>query len=196
MWDTWNKGKNLTLKKNPHYWRKDDSGQQLPYLDSVTWTVVPDDNTRGLQIKGGQAQINENPPYSSLDQFKGDPTAAVVLFPSTRTDYILMNEKRDFFADVNVRRAVSYAIDREGLIKTVLYGNGTPANSLFMPTVPVLRQGHPGPDLRHGQGQVGAGGVEVRQRIHLHLLGQLRRLDGRGHRAGAAGGAARNSASP
>jgi peptide/nickel transport system substrate-binding protein len=144
MWDTWNKGKNLTLKKNPHYWRKDDSGQQLPYLDSVTWTVAPDDNSRGLQIKGGQAQINENPPYSSLDQFKGDPTAAVVLFPSTRTDYILMNEKRDFFADVNVRRAVSYAIDREGLIKTLLYGNGTPANSLFMPTVPYYDKDTPG----------------------------------------------------
>ena len=100
MWDTWSKGKSIKLKKNPNYWRKDSTGQQLPYLDSVTWTVVPDDNTRGLQIKGGQAQVNENPPYSSLDQFKDDPAAAVVLFPSTRTDYILMNEKRAFFADV------------------------------------------------------------------------------------------------
>ena len=144
MWDNWSKGKSITLKKNPHHWRKDASGQQLPYLDSVTWTVVPDDNTRGLQVKGGQAQINENPPYSSLDQFKGDPSAAVVLFPSTRTDYILMNEKRDFFADVNVRRAVSYSIDREGLIKTLLYGNGTPANSLFMPTVPYYDKNTPG----------------------------------------------------
>lgn len=144
MWDTWNKGTSLTLKKNPNYWRKDDSGQQLPYLDSVTWSVIPDDNTRGLQMKGGQAQISENPPYSSLDQFKGDAVVEVVLFPSTRTDYILMNQKHDFFADAHVRRAVSYSIDREGLNKALLYGHGTPANSLFMPTVPFYDKDTPG----------------------------------------------------
>ncbi|HEY8302039.1 MAG TPA: ABC transporter substrate-binding protein, partial [Jatrophihabitans sp.] len=144
MWDTWSTGKSITLKKNPNYWRKDSTGQQLPYLESVTWTVVPDDNTRGLQVKGGQAQINENPPYSSLDQFKGDPAAAVVLFPSTRTDYILMNEKRAPYDDVHVRRAVSYAIDREALIKTVLFGHGTAANSLLMPTVPYYDKNTPG----------------------------------------------------
>ncbi|MBN9608267.1 MAG: ABC transporter substrate-binding protein [Actinobacteria bacterium] len=144
VWGNWDKGKSLTLKKNAKYWRKDAAGQQLPYLDSVTWTVVPDDNTRGLQMKGGQAEIDENPPYSSLDQFKGDPAVDVVLFPSTRTDYIMMNEKREYFADVNVRRAVSYAIDREGLNKTLLYGNGTPANSVLMPTVPFYDKNTPG----------------------------------------------------
>ena len=119
----------------------------------------------------------------------------MVLFPSTRTDYILMNEKRDFFADANVRRAVSYAIDREGLIKTLLYGNGTPANSLFMPTVPYYDKNTPGQTFDMDKAKAGAGGIQVRQRLHLHLLGQLRRLHRRGHRPGAAGLAARNSAS-
>jgi peptide/nickel transport system substrate-binding protein len=143
-WDTWSKGKSLKLVKNTNYWRKDAQGAALPFLDSVTWQVVPDDNTRNIMIQGNQAQLNENPPFSSIDSFKGQPNASVTLFPSTRTDYILMNEKRPFFADVNVRKAISYAIDRESLIKSVLFGHGTAANSLFMPTVPYYDKSTPG----------------------------------------------------
>ncbi|HEY8302769.1 MAG TPA: ABC transporter substrate-binding protein, partial [Jatrophihabitans sp.] len=108
QWDSWDKGSKLKLKKNPDYWRAG-----LPYLDSVTWQVVPDDNTRNVMLQGSQAQINENPPLSTIDQIKSTQGTTVTLFPSTRTDYILMNEKRAPYDDVHVRRAVSYAIDRE-----------------------------------------------------------------------------------
>ena len=139
VWDTWKKGSKLTFKKNTKYWRKG-----LPYLDSVSWQVVPDDNTRNVMIQGNTAQINENPPFSTIDQLKGVQGVAVTLFPSTRTDYILMNEKRAPYDDVHVRRAISYAIDREALVKTVLFGNGTPANSLLTPTVPYYDKATPG----------------------------------------------------
>ena len=36
MWDHWDKGNELVLKKNPNYWQ-----EGKPYLDSVTWTVGP-----------------------------------------------------------------------------------------------------------------------------------------------------------
>ncbi len=55
-WDYWHKGQAVKLVKNPHYWQPG-----LPYLNSVTWTDVPSDNTRQLQIQGGQAQIDQFP---------------------------------------------------------------------------------------------------------------------------------------
>jgi peptide/nickel transport system substrate-binding protein len=139
VWDHWNKGTELELKKNPGYW---DAGK--PSIDSVTWKVVPDDNARNLQIQGGQAQINENPPFSSIQQLQGQPGVKVQLFPSTKTDYILMNQKEKPFDDVHVRRAISYAIDRQALVKTLLFGNGTPANSFLMPNVPFYDAKTPG----------------------------------------------------
>jgi peptide/nickel transport system substrate-binding protein len=139
VWDHWNKGTELELKKNPTYW---DTGK--PKLDSVTWKVVPDDNSRNVQIQGGQAQINENPPFSSVQQLQGQPGVKVELFPSTKTDYVLMNENEKPFDDVHVRRAISYAIDREALVKTLLFGNGTPANSFLMPNVPFYDAKTPG----------------------------------------------------
>ena len=139
VWDHWNKGSDLKLVKNPKYWV---AGK--PSLDSVTWRVVPDDNSRNLQIQGGQAQINESPPFSSIDQLKGQPGVKVTLFPSTRTDYILMNETKKPYDDVHVRRAISYAIDRQALVRTLLFGNGTPANSFLMPNVAFYDKSTPG----------------------------------------------------
>ena len=79
-----------------------------------------------MQIQGGEAQINETPPFSTIEQLKSTPNVKVDLFPSTRTDYVLMNQNQKPFDDLNVRRAISYAIDRESLVKSVLFGNGTP----------------------------------------------------------------------
>ncbi|MDT4924929.1 MAG: peptide/nickel transport system substrate-binding protein [Pseudonocardiales bacterium] len=138
-WSSWQKGSKLTLTKNTNYWRAG-----LPYLDSVAWQVVPDDNTRNVMIQGNTAQINENPPLATVAQLESASGVTVTLFPSTRTDYILMNEKFAPFADVHVRRAISYAIDRESLVKTVLFGHSTVANSLFMPTVPYYDKNTPG----------------------------------------------------
>lgn len=138
-WDHWTKGSELKLVKNPGYW---EAGK--PALDSVTWKLVPDDNSRNLQLQGGQAQINEAPPFSSIEQLKGQPGVKVNLFPSTRTDYILMNQNVKPYNDVHVRRAISYAIDRSALIKTLLFGNGTPANSFLMPNVPYYDKNTPG----------------------------------------------------
>jgi peptide/nickel transport system substrate-binding protein len=139
MWGSWSKGSSLTLKKNPHYWQPGK-----PALDSVTWLVVPDDNSRNLMIQGGQADINENPPFSTLDQLRAAGGVKVEVFPSTRTDYVMMNHHKKPYDDVHVRRAISYAIDRESLVKSVLYGNGKAADSVFMPTVPYYDANSPG----------------------------------------------------
>jgi len=129
--DYWHKGSALKLVANTDYWQPGK-----PYLNSVTWTDVPDDNTRQLQVTSGQAQIDQFPAWSTVSSLKSNPSVALSLFPSTETNYLAFNEHVKPFQDVNVRRAISYAINREALVKAVLFGNGTAANSLFPPQVP------------------------------------------------------------
>lgn len=131
VWDSWTKGQSVKLTKNPHYWQ---SGK--PYLNSITWTVVPDANTRKLQLQGGQIDIDDTPDWSSVASLKSASGVKVTTFPSTQLDYIAFNEQRKPFQDVHVRRAISYAIDRQAMVKAVLYGNGTAANSLLSPGTP------------------------------------------------------------
>ena len=138
-WDFWHKGSALKLVRNPNYWEKGK-----PYLNSVTWTDVPSDNTRQLQLKGGQAQIDEFPAWSTVGSLKTTPDVTMNLFNSTRTDYLAFNELRKPFQDVHVRRAISLAVNRAALVKAVLFGNGKPANSLFPPQVPYYDPNTPG----------------------------------------------------
>jgi peptide/nickel transport system substrate-binding protein len=138
-WDYWHKGQGLKLVKNTFYWQKG-----LPYLNSVTWTDVPSDNTRELQIKGGQAQIDQFPSWSTVSTLKTTPGVTMDLFNSTETNYLAFNENVKPFQDVHVREAISLAVDRSAIIKAVLFGNGKPANSLFPPQVPYYDPTTPG----------------------------------------------------
>jgi peptide/nickel transport system substrate-binding protein len=134
-WDYWHKGSALKLVRNPYYWQPGK-----PYLNSVTWTDVPSDNTRELQLKGSQAQIDEFPAWSTVASLKSTPGVTMDLFNSTRTDYLSFNEQRKPFQDVHVRRAISLAVNRAALVRAVLFGNGSPANSFMPPQVPYYQQ--------------------------------------------------------
>jgi peptide/nickel transport system substrate-binding protein len=139
MWDKRVVGHSVTLKRNPYYWQKGK-----PYLDGVTWTYVSDENTRELQLRGGQIQVDEFPPFNSISKLKKAPGIKMTLFNSTRTDYFLMNEQYPPLKDRHVRRALSMAIDRAAIVKSVLFGYGEPANSLLPPQVPFYDKNTPG----------------------------------------------------
>lgn len=131
VWGGWKKGQSLSVKANPAYWQ---AGK--PYLDGVTWTVVADASTRKLQVQGGQIDIDDTPDWSSLASLKSTSGVKAVTYPSTQLDYIAFNQKRAPFDDVHVRRAISMVIDREAMVKAVLFGNGQPAYSLLSPGTP------------------------------------------------------------
>jgi len=139
-WGDWKKGQYLKLLKNDNYWQ-----DGLPYLDSLTWNVVPDANTRKLQLQGGQIDVMETPDWSSFDSLKSTPGVVAYEFPSTQIDYVAFNQTRPPFDDVHVRRAIAMAIDREALVKAVLFGHGTVANSLLSPGTPYYDANTKGP---------------------------------------------------
>jgi peptide/nickel transport system substrate-binding protein len=131
MWDKRVVGQSVSLKRNPFYWQKGK-----PYLDGVTWMFVTDENTRELQLRGGQIQVDEFPPFNSIDKLKKTSGITMSLFASTRTDYLDMNELYPPLKDRHVRRAISYVIDRTAIVKSILFGYGSPANSQLPPQVP------------------------------------------------------------
>jgi peptide/nickel transport system substrate-binding protein len=142
VWDSWTKGQSVKLTKNATYWQ---AGK--PTLDSVTWTVVPDANTRKLQLQGGQIDINDTPDWSSFASLKDAEGVEAVTFPSTQIDYLAFNQQRAPFDDEHVRRAIAYAIDRESLVDAVLFGNGETADSLLSPGTPYYDGDSGAPEL-------------------------------------------------
>jgi peptide/nickel transport system substrate-binding protein len=129
MLKRWEHGKSVHLVRNPHYWQ---AGR--PYLDSVDFNAVADDNTRILQLRGNQANVIDSPPFSQLDSLKSAGNQ-VVLSEPVAVQYIAMNHKRPYFGDVHVRRAISMAVDKKAIVEGALFGYGAPATSYIAPWV-------------------------------------------------------------
>ena len=118
------RGSHLTLERNPNYW---ESGK--PRVDSVRFDFATDSNSRLLSLKGGQAQIADGIPFSQVNALKASKdltlqTAKVPLFVG-----LWLNHKRAPLADLDVRQAMQYALDRNEINRAIFRGVGTIPNS-------------------------------------------------------------------
>jgi peptide/nickel transport system substrate-binding protein len=125
---SWIRGQSLKLVRNPYYWQPGK-----PYLNSVTYNAVSDASTRVVQLKGGQAQIIEAA-FAQLSSLRS-AGYQLGLFPSTRIDYVTMNELFKPFSDPRVRLAISEALNTRAIMQAVFFGHGQAANSPLMPAV-------------------------------------------------------------
>lgn len=124
---TWKRGQYIRLQKDPNYW----NARKYP-MKFVEYRLIPNDNTRLLQTKAGQLDVDNGLPFNQIASVQSGGQARVRIDQSTRTLYIVPNHQVKQFADVNVRQAINHAIDRAGLVKAVLFGRGVPASS-FLP---------------------------------------------------------------
>jgi peptide/nickel transport system substrate-binding protein len=124
------KGGNVTLERNPHYWQPGK-----PYLDTVNFIYINDDNQRVLQLKGDQVEVISAVPATQVAALKADPSLVLKAFGSWAVDLLFFNEKVPMFADRHVRRAISYALNIEAIAKATTYGTAAPGNSFFPPSL-------------------------------------------------------------
>ena len=127
--DSWQKGEQIVLKKNPYYWEKDSAGNQLPYLDQVNLILLTDDNTRMLKLQAGEIDTALDVPYNQIQPLSQDPNLIISATPLYGITSVALNQAKPEFADVKVRQAMNYAIDREAMVQTALFGYGRAACS-------------------------------------------------------------------
>ncbi len=124
MFDSWDKGSQMVLKKNPTYW---DEGK--PYLDEVVFKVLTDSNARLLQLQGGELDIATDVPFNQIEPLSANPDFNLVPDAVAKIVYMGFNLKREFAQDKNLRQACNYAVDKDLIVTNVLFGAGAPATT-------------------------------------------------------------------
>lgn len=124
-------GSNYVLERRDDYWNVD----AYPY-ETIEVTVLAD-RTAGLnallsgQVDFATVQANE------LGQVQSSGKFNVVEVEGTSTAYLNLADrdgtKIEALGDVNVRRAINYAFDREGIVEKLMFGSGVPAVQPFSP---------------------------------------------------------------
>ena len=130
-------GSTLLLQRNPHYWKKDSSGRQLPYLDSIRLDIQANRDVEMLRFKRGELDLINVIDSDYFDRLAA--TSAGVAHDagaSLDSDFLWFNQvasapipeyKRTWFHSTNFRLAISEGINRDDLSRVVFNGHAQPA---------------------------------------------------------------------
>ncbi|HHY19372.1 MAG TPA: ABC transporter substrate-binding protein, partial [Firmicutes bacterium] len=136
----------VVLEKNPHYWRVDRFGNQLPYFDKLEYLIVKDDEVRLAKFMAGEidymAITARDFPMLKSRELAGGPFTVFRAQPTQPTPspvHIAFNfdvenkELRELFRNTEFRRAMEYLLDRERIIDEVYNGLAIPGAGLVLP---------------------------------------------------------------
>lgn len=138
-------GQRMVFNRNPHYWKRDAAGVQLPYLDTLTVAIIPDQNTEGLRLESGEIDLMANADVRPDDYatFKRSAdagrlrliTVGVGLDPNLLW-FNLSDSLRPtarWIRERAFRTAISHAVNRQAMADTVYLGEGVP---IYGPVTP------------------------------------------------------------
>jgi peptide/nickel transport system substrate-binding protein len=145
-------GQYTILERNPEYWEVDRKGQRLPYVDQIICTIVPNQEALSLRTLEGENDIEELVRPDEYDRFKEESSKGRIslldLGLASERDMLTFNQneatnsktgrpfvdpvKLKWFRNTKFRQAISYAIDRDTIVKVALGGHGAP-NYSFVP---------------------------------------------------------------
>jgi peptide/nickel transport system substrate-binding protein len=126
------KDQNTTLERNPDYW---DKGK--PGLDGLVLRPIPVDSSRLAELRSGGVQIAEALPFQDVQRLKSMPEIVVSEKVGFRWEYFAFNMRPEMpGANLKLRQAFQWAIDREALHQAVYFGTGAIAYDGILPGNP------------------------------------------------------------
>jgi peptide/nickel transport system substrate-binding protein len=127
----WDRGTAVRMRANPHFY------DGKPAIAEVDYKIIPDANTLVTQLATHEIDLGFNLPTGQWEQERSIPGMHVISPVVYGWSHLDFNLRRPIFQDVRVRRALTYALDREGLIEKVAHGLGelspTPISKTLYP---------------------------------------------------------------
>jgi ABC-type transport system substrate-binding protein len=123
------------LVRNDNYWNK----EKMPKIEKVIWKVIPDENARIMALKSGEVDaigVTEHYlsiPAQRIPELQKTPGIKVMIADKGTIETYSFNYKKGPLADVRVRKAIAYAIDREGLCRDLFFNIPKPTGHLLLP---------------------------------------------------------------
>ena len=118
----------VDLEANSDYW------DGAPHIPVVRVRVIPDTNALQAELQSGRVDIAPLPTSLSPDAVKQlgqHPKLQVLQFTGSNLNLLTFNCSQLPLNDVHVRQAIAYAVDREGMIRDLLLGQGKIAHSIL-----------------------------------------------------------------
>jgi peptide/nickel transport system substrate-binding protein len=125
-------GNVIVLKKNPNYYLTDNDGNKLPYLSGIKVKFLREKKSELLEFKKGQLNMMYRMPTDYIIQIEESTAQKKGEFgeyelqrtPEMATHFLGFLNTSGTFGNKNLRKALSFAIDRKKILDAVLSGEG------------------------------------------------------------------------
>lgn len=137
---SWSRDAEIRLERNPNYWREDDNGQALPYVDELIFRPIPDEDARLASVRSGETQVGQTLRQSIVRQAREAAAGGdIQTFESIGNNGggAIFNTFRPPVDDLRVRQGLARAVRQDELIE-ILGGTGItpPQTQFFSPNSP------------------------------------------------------------
>jgi peptide/nickel transport system substrate-binding protein len=129
----WKEGDYILLEKNPNYWETDAGGTRLPYLDKLQFKFIVEPSTLVAALKTGEVDGVQQVSPQFVGDLRADPKLNVYTAVGGNWRCMHFNMAKEPFNDLDLRKAVTFAIDREEMLKRVDFGEGIVAHGPISP---------------------------------------------------------------
>ena len=129
----WKEGDFISLERFADYWEKDAAGGKLPYLDKLIFKFIIEPSTLVAALKTGEVDGINNVAPQFVADLRKDPKLNVSTAVGGNWRCMHMNLAKEPFSDKNLRKAVTFALDRQELLTKVQFGEGIIAHGPISP---------------------------------------------------------------
>jgi peptide/nickel transport system substrate-binding protein len=120
---SWTSGR-VEVERFDGYWRDGADGKKLPYLDKAVVRVISNTAVKIVELKAGGIQIGDSIQVKDFEQVERDPNLQLVDTIQGTTQYMAFNVTRPPFDNMELRKAVSLAINRPVIERVISRGQG------------------------------------------------------------------------
>ncbi len=109
----------------------EDYHEGRPYLDRVIYRIIPDQTVQVTEIRTGGINYMQSPPPEMIPSLEADPNLNVYQTDTVAYTYMGFQLTNPLFQEVELRQALSYAVDMESIVDNILLGYGQEATGPF-----------------------------------------------------------------
>ena len=121
----WNKGESIELEANEDYWGG------APAIKHVIWKIIPEGSSRTMALEAGEVDMIIEVESTDLSRLQDNPDIVTVNEPGTGHNWMMVNNEKAPFDNVDFRRAIDAAVDKNAVVQVALNGQGSVSDSML-----------------------------------------------------------------
>lgn len=116
----WKRGEQIEFTAHDDYF----NSERVAKIKNIIWKIIPEGSSRTIALEAGEVDYIIELDSTSVKGLDGNDNVAVIKEPSVAHNWLTVNNEVEPFDDINVRKAINAAINKEDVLTVALNGMG------------------------------------------------------------------------